>query len=102
VASVLPYDDINIDRVKVSMKIGGEYRLRNIRPYHWRKLAGELRIDPDKTMQRVSGFSARLADHISAVKRQMTKEGLDHPVIARLADDLTERAAACRRILDAA
>ena len=102
VASVLPYDDIDTDRVKVSIKIGGEYRLRNIRPYHWRKLAGELRIDPDKTIQRVSGFSAQLADHISAVKRQMTKEGLDHPVIARLADDLTERAAACRRILDKA
>jgi serine/threonine-protein kinase HipA len=99
VASVLPYDDINIDRVKVSMKIGGEYRLRNIRPYHWRKLAGELRFDPDAMLQRVSNFSAQLANHVSAVKRQMTKEGLDHPVIARLADALTERATASRKML---
>src|SRR5260370_28477280 len=31
--------------------------------------------------------------------RRMTEEGLTHPVIARLADALTARAAACREIL---
>ncbi len=29
-ASVLPYPDIDIERAKLSMKLGGEYRLRNI------------------------------------------------------------------------
>src|SRR6266849_6674551 len=44
VASVVPYEDINIDRVKLSMKLGGEYRLRNISLYHWRRLAQELHV----------------------------------------------------------
>jgi serine/threonine-protein kinase HipA len=96
-ASVLPYPGINIDKVKVSMKIGGEYRLRNIRHYHWRKLAAELKLDPDATVHRVSDFAARLADEVSGVRRQMTKEGLKHPIIARLADDVTKRAAAASK-----
>ena len=99
VASVVPYQDINIDRVKLSMKLGGEYRLRNISLYHWRRLAQELHVDPDATIQRVDDFARHLADHVPDIRRRMTEEGLTHPIIARLADALTARAAACRAIL---
>jgi serine/threonine-protein kinase HipA len=99
VASVLPYPDIDIERVKFSMKLGGEYRLRNIRPYHWRRLAQELHVDPDATIQRVDDFARQLADHVPDIRRRMIEEGITHSIIARLADTLTERAAACRAIL---
>jgi serine/threonine-protein kinase HipA len=99
VASVVPYQDINIDRVKLSMKLGGEYRLRNIRLYHWRRLAQELHVDPDATVQRVDDFARQLADHVPDIRRRMIEEGLTHSIIARLADTLTTRAAACRAIL---
>jgi serine/threonine-protein kinase HipA len=46
VASVLPYPDIDIHRVKLSMKIGGEYRIRNIHLRHWRRLAEVLYVVP--------------------------------------------------------
>jgi serine/threonine-protein kinase HipA len=99
VASILPYDDSNIDRATVSMKIGGEYRLRNLRPYHWRKLAAELRLDPDAMIDRVTEFAAQLADQVSSVKRQMVEEGLAHPIIAHLAEALTERVAVSLKML---
>jgi serine/threonine-protein kinase HipA len=99
VASVLPYQDIDIERVKLSMRLGGEYRLRNIRLYHWRRLAEELRVDPDSMIQRADEFARQLADHIPDVRRRMTEEGLTHPIIAQLAEALTARAAACREIL---
>lgn len=83
------------------MKIGGEYRLRNIRPYHWRKLAAELKLDPNATLHRVSDLAARLADQVSGVKRQMTKEGLKHPIIARLADAVAKRAADSLKMIKA-
>jgi serine/threonine-protein kinase HipA len=99
VASVLPYPDINIEKAKVSMKIGGEYRLRNIQPLHWRKLAAELKLDPNKTLRRVSELAGQLADHVSTVKQQMVSEGLKHPIIPRLAEVVTKRAAAiCKMI----
>jgi len=99
VASVLPYPDINIEKAKVSMKIGGEYRLRNIQPRHWRKLAGEQKLDPDKTLRRVSELAGQLADHVSTVKQQMVSEGLKHPIIPRLAEVVTKRAAAIRKMI---
>jgi len=79
------------------MKIGGEYRIRNIRPYHWRKLATELKLDPSATLRRVAELASQLADHVSEVKRQMMNEGSKHPIISRLAETLAERAVACRR-----
>jgi serine/threonine-protein kinase HipA len=88
VASVLPYPDIDIDRVKLSMKLGGEYRLRNIRAYHGRKLAEELHVGPDDLIQRVDDLARQLADHISDIGRRMTEEGLAHPIIPRLVDAL--------------
>ncbi|MBZ5555226.1 MAG: type II toxin-antitoxin system HipA family toxin [Acidobacteriia bacterium] len=99
VASVLPYPNIDIERVKLSMKLGGEYRLRNIQLYHWRRLAEELHLDPDAMIQRVDDFAKQLADHVSDIRRRMTEEGLAHPIIARLAEELAARAAWCREAL---
>lgn len=99
VASVLPYPDINIEKAKVSMKIDGEYRLRNIQARHWRKLAVELKLDPDKTIRRVSELADQLADHVSTVKKQMVSEGLKHPIIPLLAEAVAKRAAAIRKMI---
>ncbi len=99
VASVLPYSDINLHRVKLSMRLGGEYRFRNIHLRHWQKLAEELRLDPDELVHRVADSATQLDDHVPDIRRRMTEEGLSHPLISRLADALTARAAACRAIL---
>jgi serine/threonine-protein kinase HipA len=81
-ASVLPYPAIGIEKAKLSMKLGGEYRLRNIILHHWRKLAAELRVDPDAMTARVDSFAAQLADYVSEIRRRMTEEGIAHSVIA--------------------
>jgi serine/threonine-protein kinase HipA len=102
VASVLPYTDIDIEKVKLSMKLGGEYRLRNIGLHQWRKLAGELHIDPEEMIARVDSIAVQLADNISDIKSRMSDEGVVPPIVARLADALIARAAACRKILKSA
>ena len=81
------------------MKLGGEYRLRNIGLRQWRKLAEELRIDADEMTHRVDNLARRLSDHVSEVRHGMTDEGLAHPIIARLADALTTRCVACLETL---
>ena len=101
-ASILPYPHIDIERVKLSMKLGGEYRLQNIRLHHWRRLAEELRLGPDKVIHRTSDFARQLVDHVPDIRRRMASEGLAHPIIARLADQLTARAATCLAILHSA
>lgn len=99
VASVLPYPEINIDRVRFSMKLGGEYRSRNIHLRHWQKLAEELRVDPGELVHRVDEIARQTVDYVPEVRRRLTEEGLLHPIVARLADALVARAAACRAIL---
>jgi serine/threonine-protein kinase HipA len=102
VASVLPYPDIDIEKTKLAMKLGGQYRLRNIGVREWRKLAEELRRDPDVLIHRVQDFARQLGDHVSTVKNRMVAEGSAHPLIARLADNLMARSVACRKILHSA
>jgi len=99
VASVLPYPDIDIEGVKLSMKLGGEYRLRNIYKPNWHKLAEQLRIEPDSMTSRVDDFARQLADRVPDMRRGMTEEGVDHPIIVRLSEALVARAAHCRQNL---
>ena len=93
------YPDINIHRVRLSMKLGGEYRFRNIHLRHWQKLAEELGLDPGELVHRVDEIARQTVDYVPDVRRRVTEEGLPHPIVARLADALIARAAACRAIL---
>ena len=99
IASILPYD-FDIRQVRLAMKVGGNYRLRDVGPRQWRKLASELRLDADALVQRVRDMAAMLPDHLSAIRQTAEEEGLDHPLIARLSDALSERARHCIDVLD--
>jgi len=101
IASILPYPDINLQRVRLSMRLGHEYRFRNIRRYHWERTAEELRLDPETLVRRVIDFATQMPDHVADIQRRVAEEGIDHPLIPRLADRLIARAAYCRRVLDA-
>ncbi len=98
-ASVFPYPRIDIQRVTLSMKLGGEYRFRNIQLRHWRRQAEELGVDAGALVHRVDDLAAQLADHVPDVARRMTEEGLTHPLIRRLAARLITRTKACRKVL---
>jgi serine/threonine-protein kinase HipA len=74
------------------MKIGGEYRMRDIGPPQWRKLAIDLRLDGDALLQRIQEFARTLPDALADICVTAKAEGLDHPLIERLAAALTERA----------
>jgi serine/threonine-protein kinase HipA len=100
-ASVIPYNQIDLQRVKLSMKLGGEYRFRSIQARHWRKQAEELKVDRDELVARVGAMAKQVAEAAPEIQRRITQEGLTHPLIHRLATRLATRAAACRRLLRA-
>jgi len=99
VASILPYDDIQIQKVKLSMKIGGEYRLRDIGPRQWRKQAADLRIDEAALIDRLTEMARQLPDAVSDVREATRRDGLDQPVVEKLEARLIDRAQACIRML---
>jgi serine/threonine-protein kinase HipA len=100
-ASILPYRAVDLQKVKLAMKIGGEYRLQNIGLHQWKKLATETRVDEGGLLDRITEMAASLPDRAETVERQIAEDGLSHPTIARLGQRLKTRAAACLRAQNA-
>lgn len=102
IASILPYADMNLGKAKLAMKIGGEYLLRNIRLYDWKKMAAELRLDPETLLKRVDSFARKLPEYAETTRQQLAMEGLPHKVLDRLAETISARSVQCRRVLGTA
>ena len=99
VASVLPYRNVNLAKAKLAMKLGGEYRLRNIGLREWRRLAEDVRTDAGALIARVQAMAAELPDLIATVQKEIAAAGLNHPILRKLAQRLTTRAKHCLTIL---
>src|SRR5439155_7474086 len=99
VASVLPYDDIDLHKAKLSMKVGGEYRLLHIVSRHWQRLAHEVRVDADELLTSLRTTAQRLPDELHRVRVRVHEEGLNLAIVDRLTGRLIERAKACEQML---
>jgi serine/threonine-protein kinase HipA len=99
VASALPYPHLDQQALRLAMAIGGTYRLRDVGPRQWRKLATELRLDPEEMVERVAQLAAALPDHAAAQRSGRAGEALRHPLLDRLTDALADRARQCQKAL---
>jgi serine/threonine-protein kinase HipA len=100
-ASILPYDEFDSPKLKLSMKVGGEYRLRDVGARQWRKLAKEVRVDEGRLVNRLATMAEQIPDAITDIRTAMRRDGLDQPVIKRLEARLVERAIECGKALRA-
>jgi serine/threonine-protein kinase HipA len=98
-ASILPYDEFDLRKVKLAMKIGGEYKLSHIALRQWQKFAREMGVDADELVGALASMAKQLPDEVSAARRRAREEGLDEAIVERLASQLVERAVQCRRML---
>ncbi|MGY3695899.1 serine/threonine-protein kinase HipA [Bradyrhizobium sp. USDA 3240] len=99
VASILPYDDVDLQKMKLAMKVGGEYRLAQIGAREWQKFARETRFDAEKVIAGLNSLAELLPDNVSDVCTAAQAEGLDNVIIERLSAKLIERAKECQRLL---
>ena len=102
VASILPYDESDLNKVKLAMKIGGDYKLSQIGLRQWQKFARETRVEADALVETLTNMAKLLPDEVNIARETARNEGLGEAVIDRLATQLIERAAACRKLLGAA
>lgn len=101
VASILPYDEFDLHKVKLAMKVGGEYKLSHVGLRQWQKFSREMRVDADKLIEELIAMGKQLPDEVNAVRARASKEGLTEAIIDRLAAQLIERAGDCSRLLSA-
>jgi serine/threonine-protein kinase HipA len=100
VASALPYAGMDPKRLRLAMKIGGAYRLRDIGPRQWRAFAQANRLDADVLLARLIAMADAVAERAPAVGAAAAAAGLDHPILATWAAALVERAKRFRLVLD--
>jgi serine/threonine-protein kinase HipA len=98
-ASVLPYPDFDPYRIRLAMKLGGEYLLRNIGLRQWQKLAKEVRMDEDVVLARALAVAEAIPEEVPRVAAQMRREGVKHSILGKLEKELPARAAHCRKLL---
>jgi serine/threonine-protein kinase HipA len=91
-ASALPYPSLNTPRLKLAMKLGGHYRLRDIGGPELRKLAAGMKLSSDVVIERARELCARLPQAARDVVDACTRAGLDHPILEQLVSALEERA----------
>ncbi len=98
-ASALPYPDMAPQKLKLAMKVGGKYRLRDIGRHEWDKLAAEIGIDKGRILAAARNQAASLPDVANDVLGQVREAGLVHPVVEALSSALIERARSCTELL---
>ena len=99
VASALPWPQMPLQGLKLAMKIGGEYRLRNIGIHAWRRLCEEVSLDPGATCSHLQGLAEKVASVAPAVLERCHQQGLRHPLLEQLAEKIIVRARRCAEVL---
>jgi len=100
VASSLPYPDMHIKKSKLAMKVGDKYRISEIGVREWRKLASTLRLGKNSLLARVGDVARRIPAATSSLREKARQDGLEHPIVDRLANELTARARRFEHITD--
>jgi serine/threonine-protein kinase HipA len=100
IASTLPYPKTVLPRkAKLAMSIGGNYKVREISGYHWSKLATQLRLQRTDLLERVERMTSSIPERGAKLEQELTRSGLNHPVIRALTDALEPRCAECSAAL---
>jgi serine/threonine-protein kinase HipA len=97
IASILPYDQVDTKKIKLAMKIGGDYKVSQIGLREWQKFARETHLDADKVRAALVDMAEQLPDFVTAVQAQAKKDGLNNAIVGRLATQLIIRAKNCVR-----
>jgi serine/threonine-protein kinase HipA len=92
VASILPYTEPQLRRVKLAMSIGGKYRVNEIGARQWQRFAAEIAVDEDVVRGSVARIVREMPDAVEAVRKAVHRDGIRHAVIRKLAEAIATRA----------
>lgn len=91
-ASALPYpQQMPIQKLKLAMKVGGEYRVRALQRRHWEREAVAIGLEADSASLRMRRLLRAIPENARAVRERLGREGLRHEVVDRLVEALAVR-----------
>ena len=92
IVSIFGYPDVVPEKARLAMKVGDQYRIRDVGFPQWRKLAADVGVDGDALVDRAHAMAAELPDRLADEVRKLRDAGLSHAVIGTLANILSTRA----------
>ena len=98
IASFLPYAS-HLKSIAMSHKVGGKYRVQDVRARHWDRFAEEVRLPPNDVIEAGLSMAASLPSKLQAIVADMRDRGLDNPTLKTLTSQLNARASYCTQIL---
>jgi serine/threonine-protein kinase HipA len=100
VASTLAYDDMHGPRLRMAMKIGGEYRIDAISGRHWRRFAAANGLNADETIHRIDSLATRAPDAFATAAKSKGVRALRSKLPSRLVGRIAAHATECRTRLE--
>jgi serine/threonine-protein kinase HipA len=101
IASAWPYPRrIPPQKMRLAMRVGRHYRVREIQPRHFTELARACRYPADTLIATLRDLSGQLPDEGSALLKEVEVRGMARDVLAKLLDGLAAQCTATRRNLD--
>jgi len=99
IASALVYDGMYLPRLKMAMKIGGEYGVERVAGRHWRRFAVANGLAVEPMLSRLDHLAARAPEAFASAAKTDAVDGLASTLPGRLVAAVTARAARCREAL---
>ena len=98
--SSLPYPAaISPHKAKLAMKIGSKYKIKDIARRHWESCARELGIRAPRMLEQLATMTDLLPDAATRTAHSLEQNGIKHPVVGRMIDQLGPHLRACREQL---
>lgn len=98
IASALPYD-VDPLKLRLAMKLGGEYRYKAHSARSWERASAELGLDADEVRGRVHDLATRTPDALRDAATSPDVTALASALPSRLVDVIADRAATCAEML---
>lgn len=93
VASALPYYPLDLRKLTLAMRVGGEYALLRVGGAHWERLAADVRVSGEVIRGIIDEACRTLPDAYASVHGAAREAGLTHSILDALGELLRERAA---------
>ncbi len=102
IASAWPYGrQLPAQKLKLAMRVGRHYRLRQIMPRHFEELARVCRYPPERMLEHLKTLSARLPDEASALLADITDKAMSRTSLSAVVDGIARESGLVRQYLGA-
>jgi serine/threonine-protein kinase HipA len=95
IASALGYKALDPKKMKLAMKIGSHYELKDITTRDWRKLGANIGMNGDAVVARVDAIAAALPNNVVTTRAILRTQGLKHQILDYLVSKIIANVRSC-------